>query len=295
MLTSEILQQVRRIEVRTGKLVSETFSGEYLSVFKGHGMEFAEVREYVPGDEIRSIDWNVTARLGRPFIKRFVEERELTMMLACDISGSQHFGTRNRLKNRIAAELSALFAFSALQNNDKVGIMLFSDRPELYIPPRKGRKHVLRLIREILAHEPQRRGTDIGGSLDSLNRVLKRKGILILISDFVDGKDFSRPFKLAAKKHDLIPVLLEDPLEAALPAGVRALLQTEDPETGEISTWDIGSAGTRQSYKAAREARMASLRQLFASLGIDWIHVKSESSVLEPVVRFFRERARKLK
>ncbi|NLO90776.1 MAG: DUF58 domain-containing protein, partial [Elusimicrobia bacterium] len=231
MLTAELLQQVRRIEVRTGKLVSETFSGEYHSIFKGHGMEFAEVREYIPGDEIRSIDWNVTARLGKPFIKRFVEERELTMMLACDISGSLHFGSRNKLKNRIAAELSALFAFSALQNNDKAGIMLFSDQPELYIPPRKGRKHVLRLVREILAHEPRHRGTDIAACLDNLNRVLKRKGILILISDFADEKDYARPLRLAARRHDLIPVYLEDPLEAALPE-LGAVLQTVDPETG---------------------------------------------------------------
>lgn len=294
MLTAELLEQVRRIEVRTGKLVSETFSGEYHSVFKGHGMEFAEVREYVPGDEIRSIDWNVTARLGRPFIKRFVEERELTMMLACDISGSLHFGSRNKFKNRIAAELSALFAFSALQNNDKAGIMLFSDQPELYIPPRKGRRHVLRLVREILAHEPRHRGTDIAGCLDNLNRVVKRKGILILISDFADEKDFSRPLRIAAKRHDLIPVLVEDPLETNLP-DINALLRTEDPETGVLTTWDLSSASTRQALKRKAAERRERLGKLFSSMGVDWIRISSDGSLIDPVVRFFKNRARRFR
>jgi len=293
MLTAEVLSQVRRIEIRTGKLVAETFAGEYLSVFKGHGMEFAEVREYAPGDDIRSIDWNVTARLGRPFVKRFVEERELTLMLACDISGSQHFGSSGRFKNQAAAELTGLFAFAALQNSDKVGLLLFSDQVELYIPPRKGRRHCLRLIRELLAHKPKSEGTNIGLGIDTMNRVMKRRGILILISDFL-GRDFEKPLKMAAKKHDLIPIMLQDPMERKIPR-LPVILDTEDPETGMPYTFDLSDEGFHRLYRASAEQRRNDLKSMFSKSGIDWIDIKSSESIVDPVVQFFKERSSKFK
>ncbi|MFH1618703.1 MAG: DUF58 domain-containing protein [bacterium] len=293
MQTSEILKQVRRIEIKTGRLVSETFGGEYLSVFKGRGMEFAEVREYAPGDDVRSIDWNVTARLGRPFVKRYVEERELTVVLACDVSGSQHFGTGAKYKNEAAAEISALFAFSALRNNDKVGLALFTDTVELFIPPRKGRTHVLRLIRELLAHEPQRKKTDIGAALSTLNRVLKRRGILVLISDFLDS-GFEHPFRLSAKKHDLIPVVVEDPREISLPpAG--AVLRALDPETGVVCDWDISSEKFLKAYASASTQKKKNLEKLFKPLGLEWITVNSDGPIFDPVVKFFRQRAKRFR
>lgn len=293
MLTSEILKQVRRIEIRTGRLVSETFAGEYKSVFKGRGMEFSEVREYTPGDDIRSIDWNVTARLGKPFIKQYVEERELTVMLACDVSGSHFFGTGQRLKSEAAAELSALFAFSALKNNDKVGLALFTNDIELYIPPKKGRQHALRLVRELLAHKPKGKGTSIGACLDTLNRVLKRSGILVLISDFL-CRDFEQPIKRSAKKHDLIPVIVEDPRESALPR-ISAVLNVEDPETAENSSWDLSSGDFHSHYAGSFSRKREDIEKLFRSLGIDWINIRSDSPITDPVVRFFKQREKRFR
>jgi len=293
LLTSEILRQVRRIEIRTGRLVSETFAGEYQSVFKGHGIEFAEVREYAHGDDVRSIDWNVTARLGKPFVKRFVEERELTLMLACDISGSQHFGTKDKFKSEIAAELSALFAFSALQNSDKIGLMLFTRQTELYIPPRKGRRHVLRLIRELLAHQPRDKGTDLAAALNSLNRVFKRRGILILISDFMDS-GYEKPFSIAARRHDLIPVVIEDPLEYRMPR-LPVILDVADPETGERRSLDLSSEELITSYRDARREHVAACKRLFAVNGLDYIPITAGQSATEPVVQFFRNREKKLR
>ena len=293
MLTSEILSQVRRIEIRTGKLVTETFAGEYLSVFKGHGMEFAEVREYATGDDVRSIDWNVSARLGKPYVRRYVEERELTLMLACDISGSQHFGSGSRFKSEAATELSALFAFSALKNNDKVGLMLFSDKVELYIPPKKGRLHALRVIREIMAYEPKSRGTDIALCLDTINRVFKKKGILILISDFM-ADNYEHSLRLASKRHDMIPVVIEDPLESSLPE-INALFEIENPETGRRHTWDLSAGAFHSAFGAAHKDKKGKLKKLFTSLGIDWINIKPDGSIAGPVVDFFRKRAKKFK
>ncbi|MDD2772829.1 MAG: DUF58 domain-containing protein [Elusimicrobiales bacterium] len=290
---AEILRQVRRIEITTGRLVAETFAGEYLSVFKGHGIEFAEVREYSAGDDVRSIDWNVTARLGRPFIKRFTEERELTLMIACDISGSQHFGSRDRLKSEMAAELSAMFAFSALQNSDKTGLLLFTDKTELYIPPRKGKTHVLRLIRELLAHKPKSAGTSLSACLDTLNRVFKRRGILILISDFMD-EGYEKPFAVAARRHDLIPVLVSDPLESAVPA-LPALLEVRDPETGGRTTLDLSSRQLRSAHEAARRARVERCQKFFASHGLEHIAVTGGAPVADPVVRFFKRRSGKIR
>ncbi len=293
MQPSDILKRVRQIEITTSKLVSETFAGEYLSVFKGQGMEFAEVREYSPGDDIRAIDWNVTARLGKPFIKRFMEERELTLMLACDVSGSQFFGSGSRLKSEVVAELAAIFAFSALKNNDKVGLLLYSDQTELYIPPRKGRLHALRLVRELLAHQPKNKKTDLNGLISNINRVFKRRGILILISDFMDS-GYETPLRLAAKKHDLIPVRVEDPLEEHIP-NLPVLLEAEDPETGAVTTYDISSRRFRDRHKAYRYKTRDDADQLFRSVGADCIDIRTDVNVTDPVVAYFKNRMHKNK
>jgi uncharacterized protein (DUF58 family) len=256
-------------------------------------MEFAEVREYYPGDDVRSIDWNVTARLGKPFIKQYCEERELSVMIACDVSGSQDFGSRLKLKKEIAVELSALFSFAALQNGDKAGLAMFSDKTELFIPPKKGRQHVLRLMRELLAHKPQGKGTDIGACLDQLNRVLKRKGILLLISDFI-ASGYEHSLRLAAKKHDLIPVVIEDPAEKSLPR-LPAVFEMADPETGKTYSCDLSSPSLSAQLAKARSEKTAALKKLFTSLGVNWIEINCGESVVEPVVKFFRARAKRLK
>lgn len=254
MDTAEILKKVRQIEIQTGKLVSETFSGEYLSVFKGQGIEFAEVREYIPGDDIRSIDWNVTARTGVPYIKKYNETRELTLMIACDVSASQRFGSLDKLKQETAAELAALFAFSAMTNNDKVGLLLFSDKIELFVPPKKGKKHILRLIRELLAFEPSSRGTDIALALKTLTKVIRRQGILVLLSDFLSPvEQFSKPFRLAAKKFDLIPVIISDRRERTLPR-LPVCLAVQDPESAEEAFINLSGAAAAPWSKTPKPA-----------------------------------------
>jgi len=293
--TAEILKKVRQIEIKTGKLVSETFAGEYLSTFKGQGIEFSEVREYTPGDDIRAIDWNVTARTGSPYIKKYNEERELTLIIACDVSGSQQFGSAKQLKQEAAAELTALFALSALQNNDKVGLLLFSDQVELYVPPRKGRKHILRLIREVVAFEPKHTGTDIGMSLETLNKVIKRQGILILISDFLAPlSSFAKPFRLAAKKFDLIPVLLQDKLERRLPA-LGLCVDVTDPETGESDFISLSDASLNRELARFHEEHDTQLRRLFNPYKIDPIVVDTAQDTADPVIAFFKQRAKKLR
>ena len=295
MDTAEILKKVRQIEIQTNKLVSETFAGEYLSAFKGQGIEFAEVREYTPGDDIRSIDWNVTARTGVPYIKKYNEERELTLMIACDVSGSQRFGSSNKLKQETAAELAALFAFSAIKNSDKVGLMLFSDQVELFLPPRKGKKHVLRLIRELVAFEPRRQGTDIGLCLETLSKVIKRQGILILISDFLAPvSSFAKPFKLAARKFDLIPVVVQDPLETRLPP-LHACLDVADPETGEADFWCLSSGEINQALAQHSREQMAALQALFNPYKIEPIRVDTALPPADPVIAFFKQRAKKIR
>jgi uncharacterized protein (DUF58 family) len=289
MLTAELLAQVRRIEIKTGRLVNETFAGKYLSAFKGRGMEFAQVREYVPGDDIRSIDWNVTARSGKPFVREYQEERELTLVVACDLSGSQFFGSARRFKREAAAELSAVLSFAALKNNDKVGSLLFTDGVERFIPPRKGHKHALAIVRDLLAFEPERRGTDIGASLDTLNRLLHRKSIVVLVSDF-QSEGFERAFRRTAKKHDLIPVLIEDPREARLPA-LGAYLELEDPETGKPVLFDASSKAARDEAERRRRDSRERLEALFTSAGVEPIEVRTDEPIVDPVVRFFRRRA----
>ena len=294
MDTAEILKKVRQIEIQTGKLVSETFSGEYLSVFKGQGIEFAEVREYIPGDDIRSIDWNVTARTGVPYIKKYNETRELTLMIACDVSASQRFGSLDKLKQETAAELAALFAFSAMTNNDKVGLLLFSDKIELFVPPKKGKKHILRLIRELLAFEPSSRGTDIALALKTLTKVIRRQGILVLLSDFLSPvEQFSKPFRLAAKKFDLIPVIISDRRERTLPR-LPVCLAVQDPESAEEAFINLSGAAARAVEQDA-QARRQALTQLFNPLKIEPISVDTAQPAADPVIAFFKRRAKKLK
>lgn len=294
MDTAEILKKVRQIEIQTNKLVSETFAGEYLSAFKGQGIEFAEVREYTPGDDVRAIDWNVTARTGVPFIKKYNETRELTLVIACDVSASQRFGSVDKLKQETAAELAALFAFSAMRNNDKVGLLLFSDKIELFVPPKKGKKHILRLIRELVAFEPQGRGTDMALALKTLVQVLRRQGILVLISDYLSPlEQFEKPLKLAAKKFDLIPVVVTDKLERGLPA-CAACMTVVDPETGQEGTLALTAAMNQRLQEDARQ-RAEKLTKLFNPLKVEPITVDTAQPAADPVIAFFRRRTRQLK
>lgn len=294
MDTAEILKKVRQIEIQTNKLVSETFAGEYLSAFKGQGIEFAEVREYTPGDDVRAIDWNVTARTGVPFIKKYNETRELTLVIACDVSASQRFGSVDKLKQETAAELAALFAFSAMRNNDKVGLLLFSDKIELFVPPKKGKKHILRLIRELVAFEPQGRGTDMALALKTLVQVLRRQGILVLISDYLSPlEQFEKPLKLAAKKFDLIPVVVTDKLERGLPA-CAACMTVVDPETGQEGTLALTAAMNELLQEDARQ-RTEKLTKLFNPLKVEPITVDTAQPAADPVIAFFRRRTRQLK
>lgn len=290
MLPKEILKKIRRIEIRTKRLVDDVFSGEYQSVFKGRGMEFAEVREYLPGDDVRSIDWNVTARMGHPYIKKFEEERELTVMFLVDASASGRFGTVERFKSELAAELCAVLAFSATRNNDRVGLIVFTDRIEKVVPPQKGRRHVLRVIREILYSEPEGTGTDIPAAVDYISKVVRRHAVVFLVSDFV-AEGYERSLATAAKRFDLVAVEVSDPSEWQLPnAGV---VELADPETGERLTVDTGSRRFRDRF-AAESARVAADReQLFGRLGIDSIAVRVGEAYVEPLERFFRLRARR--
>src|SRR5512135_2086375 len=247
MLTSEQLRAVRKIQIRTSHLVSDLFAGQYQSVFKGHGMEFAEVRQYHPGDDVRTIDWNVTARTGAPHVKRYVEERELTVMLLVDASASTHFGTVRQLKSEMAAELAALFAFSAITNNDKVGLLMFSDHVELALPPKKGTRHVLRVIREVLSFVPQDRGTDIAAALEHLNHVTKRRCVTFIISDFLDA-GARLALKIANRRHDVIAVVLDDPRDLTLPDV--GLIELQDAETGDRIIVDTGDTRVRREFEA---------------------------------------------
>ncbi len=286
------LKAVRRIEIRTSRLVSEGMGGEYHSVFKGRGMEFAEVREYVAGDDVRSIDWNVTARAGAPFVKRFVEERELTLMLLVDVSGSGVFGSGARTKMELAAEVSAVLAFAAIRNNDRAGAILFSDRIERYMPPRRGRRHVLAVVRELLWPQPASKGTDIGGALTFLSRVAVKKAIVFLISDF-RSNGFEKALRLAHRKHDVIAVQIRDPREETLPPV--GLISLEDAETGEVRLVDASSAKVRDAWAAAERERRERLARLFRSAGIDSIELDTVRPYDRPLLAFFRKRERRLR
>ena len=292
MLPEEIARKVKGIELRTKRLVNDVFSGEYHSVFKGTGIEFAEVREYGFGDDIRLIDWNVTARTGHPYIKTFDEERELTVMLVVDVSGSGLFGSRGSSKEELAAEVSAVLAFSAIKNNDRVGLVMFSDHIELYIPPKKGIKHVLRVIREILYFKPQGARTNLNMAVEHVNRILKRKSIVFVISDFMDS-GFESALSIASQKHDLIAITIRDEREEILSdSGVVAL---EDAETGQIVYVDTSSKKLRRNYWQAIQRNKNDLTVFFNRAGIDSIDLMTGKSYDDELIRFFKKRMRKFR
>jgi uncharacterized protein (DUF58 family) len=288
----EVLRQVKLLELRTRGLVNSLFTGEYRSVFKGQGMEFAEVREYQPGDEVRSIDWNVTARMQRPYVKRYIEERELTVMLAVDVSGSERFGTRRRFKSEVASELAAVLAMSAIRNNDRVGGLMFTDRIEHVVPPRKGRRHALRLIRDILAFEPEGRATDIAGATEYLNKMLAHKAIIFLVSDFLGG-NIERPLKLLAQRHDVVAVTVEDPSERLLPD--IGLVRLVDPETGQTLDVDTSNPAVRAQFDAQVSDDAERRKHLLRRLAIDEIPVRTDRGIMEPLLRFFRQRETRIR
>lgn len=313
MIPREILKKIRQIELRTNRLVSETLAGQYHSVFKGQGMNFDEVREYQPGDEVRTIDWNVTARMNHPFVKKFVEERELTLMLVVDVSGSGLFGSSEQSKRELAAEVASVLAFSAIRNNDKVGLILFSDEVEKFIPPRKGRRHVLRVIREVLFFEPKRRGTDLNGALEFLLRVTPHKAIAVIISDFIGSQAVGgrRPGKLrsqtmlleslaqasftmlrqANRRHDVVAVQIADRYELELPSLGRLVLN--DAETGEVVEVNTGDERKRAAF-AERQARaQAEIARLFRSAAIDAIQLRTDRPYGVELSRFFETRERR--
>lgn len=292
MIPREILKKVRHIEIATKGLVNEVFSGEYHSVFKGRGMTFSEVREYQYGDDIRSIDWNVTARAGAPFVKIYEEERELTVILVVDVSASGNFGTQERMKGEVAVELSAVLAFSAIKNNDKIGLILFSDRIEKFVPPRKGRRHVLRVLRELLYHRPQGRGTDIGGALEYLSRVVPRRSVVFLVSDFF-GQGFSRPLSVAGRRHDLIAVRMQDVREKSLPP--LGLVEMEDPETGERVVVNTSNQDFRDAFEERNRKSSEQLSRDFLRSQVDVIEIETGQPYVKPLMRFFRTRIRRFR
>ena len=299
MIPAEILRKVRRIEIRTRQLVNTVFSGEYHSVFRGQGMAFAEVREYQEGDDIRTIDWNVTARMGRPFVKVYDEERELTVMLMVDASASGDFGTVAQMKGEIGVEICALLAFSAIQNNDRVGLIIFTDEVETFIPPKKGKKHVLRVIRELLYFRPARRGTNIGAALDYLNRVTTRKSVVFLVSDFM-ASGYGPALRVAGRRHDLIAVALRDAREAELPD--MGIVELEDAETGETMLVDTSDREAMAQFARTVAAVRSQTERMLRSSGIDRIAVDTDqidantgTAYARPLMDFFRMRARKIR
>ena len=290
MIPKELLKQVRRIEIRTRRLVNDLLAGEYHSVFKGRGIEFDEVREYQPGDEVRAIDWNVTARAGRPFIKKFVEERQLTVMLVVDCSASGLFGTFQKFKNELSAELCALLAFSAIRNQDKVGLILFTDRIEKFIPPKKGKRHVLRVIRELLFFKPRRKGTDIAGALRFLSKVARRRCVVFLVSDFL-SVNYERALRIANRRHDMIALALTDRREVSLPS--LGLMAFEDAETGETLLLDTRFPDVRRQFERFTSKALAERNRFFRSIDIDCIQIRTDQPTVEPLIRFFRTREKR--
>jgi uncharacterized protein (DUF58 family) len=291
MIPKELVKKIRYIQIFTAKTVNNVFAGEYESAFKGHGMEFEDVREYQPGDEIRSIDWNVTARTGKPFIKRFVEERELTIIFLVDLSASGTFGSIEKTKNEIAAELCALLAFSAIKNNDKVGLIVFTDVIEMFIPPKKGMIHVLRLIRELLFFKPRKAKTNIQEGLAYLGRVTRKKSVVFLVSDFLES-DFEKQMRIMGKRHDLIAVSITDPREVHMPKV--GLLELEDAETGELVVIDTSDPQVRSQYEKHGKERATNLKRLFRSMGVDQIDIRTDRDYVHTLMRFFLEREKRL-
>ncbi len=288
MIPKEILKKVREIEIYTRRLVNDTLAGEYHSVFKGRGMEFLEVREYQSGDDIRSIDWNVTARMGHPFVKQHVEERELTIFFLVDTSASGNFGTVNILKGELAVELCAILAFSAIRNNDKVGLITFTDTVEKYIPPKKGKNHVLRVMRELLYFQPQGTGTNIRAALEYLNRILKRKAVVFLVSDFI-ASGYEQALRVTSRTHDVIPITITDPRELELPNV--GLVELEDAETGEQIMLDTFDPEVRKAYQALALQEQAIRERLFRSMKLDVIDIRTDRPYLQTLISFFHKRA----
>jgi uncharacterized protein (DUF58 family) len=299
MTVLELLESVRRVEVRTNRLVNDTMVGAYLSHFKGRGMDFEELREYIPGDEVRDIDWNVTYRMGRPFVKRFREERELALVLAVDVSASSAFGSLRRTKREFAAEIAGTLAISAARSSDKVALLLFTDRVELFLPPRKGRRHILRLIREMLALEPKYTGTNIPAAMTFLNHVLHRRAIVFLLTDFLHsfagdsnqpstGRDTLQELGLTNARHDLVCLHLHDPRESVLPAA--GLLTVEDAETGELLELDSNRAAVRDRFARTNQERLADLDRGFRRAGVETLRFSTAESFAQTLQRFFETR-----
>jgi uncharacterized protein (DUF58 family) len=291
MLPKELIRKIRRIQIYSARTVNDMLAGQYRSVFKGRGMEFAEVREYQVGDEVRLIDWNVTARMGRPYVKQFAEERELTVMLLVDASGSGRFGSVGQTKNEIAAEMAALIAYSAIRNNDKVGLIMFTDRVEKYVAPKKGRSHVLRVIREILFFRPGGKGTDVSAAIEYLMRVTTRRTVAFLISDFI-ATGFEKKLRVANQRHDVIALRITDPREVELPAV--GLIQLEDPETGRMMLVNTRNAKLRKKYGQLSTEHLAEQAHAFRSMNVDRVEIRTDSSYVEPLVKFFKMRERRL-
>ncbi|HEX4888190.1 MAG TPA: DUF58 domain-containing protein [Luteibaculaceae bacterium] len=288
--TTELLKKVRRIELKTKGLSSQIFSGEYHSAFKGRGMAFSEVREYMPGDEIRTIDWNVTARLGEPYVKVFQEERELTTILLIDVSASDNFGSTEKLKRNLITEISAVLAFSAIQNNDKVGVIFFSDRVELYIPPKKGKSHILRVIREMIQIKPKSKGTHIAEALTFLNRVQKKRTICFLISDFMDKNDYSSVLKISNKKHDLVAFKIYDHREYDMPN--IGLVRFVDPETGAAQWVDTSSKKARLHYAQQAQQQQIQSEQVMRKSGVDFVSIGTHENFVKPIMNLFKRRGK---
>ena len=290
MSTSALLKKVRKIEIKTKGLSNHIFAGEYHTAFKGKGMAFSEVREYQPGDDIRSIDWNVTARYNSPFVKVFEEEREMTVMLLIDVSASGNFGTQEQFKRELATELAAILAFSAINNNDKVGVIFFTDKVEQFIPPKKGKSHILRIIREVLAFEPTGKGTDIAGALEYFSAVIKKRSICFILSDFM-SKEFDRPLKIASKKHDLVALRIHDIREDTLPNV--GLVPMQDAETEKMLFVDTSSKKVRDNFAKNRAQANEKLRKLFPASGVDLIDITTGTDYVKPLINFFKTRGKR--
>ena len=290
MSTSALLKKVRKIEIKTKGLSNHIFAGEYHTAFKGKGMAFSEVREYQPGDDIRSIDWNVTARYNSPFVKVFEEEREMTVMLLIDVSASGNFGTQEQFKRELATELAAILAFSAINNNDKVGVIFFTDKVEQFIPPKKGKSHILRIIREVLAFEPTGKGTDIAGALEYFSAVIKKRSICFILSDFM-SKEFDRPLKIASKKHDLVALRIHDIREDTLPNV--GIVPMQDAETEKMLFVDTSSKKVRDNFAKNRAQANEELRKLFPASGVDLIDITTGTDYVKPLINFFKTRGKR--
>ena len=291
MLSKDLLSQVKKIEIRTRRVVDDITAGAYHSVFKGSGIEFDEVREYTPEDDVRDIDWNVTARMAFPYVKKYVEERELTVLLAVDVSASSMFGSGDKTKARTTAEIAALLAFSAIRNNDRVGLLLFSDHAEFYLPPKSGKTHGLRLIRELMVRTPEHKGTDISNAINTLMRVLHKKAVIFLISDFIDDGDFSKLLTIANKRHDIIAARVLDPCELSLPKTANLVL--EDSETGASAMFPGGKRSFLRKYAKAAEGIHTKNKEIFKRAKVDIIDFRCGEEIVKPLVSFFRRRQSK--